>query len=692
MKKSIYLLAFIVFCNILSGQVYTSSIAGSISDDGTSITEFPIEIKDLSPDQIDSSFGLIKICINLNHPSMDQLELWLTSPGGQKVLLTTGLGGSDFQGCLDMKSNNFIANNWGPYTDTYRPIRNFGHLNSKVSGNGIWRLLIKDRYPGQSGILNSWSLSFGMTPPKPSKPYLQSKLPIIRINTSAKNILDDPKRIVDFELIDNPLQGYNGFHDSAILKAKIGIELRGSSSQWFPKKSYGFEFVDSLGIETKIGLLGMPEESDWILSANFTDKSFMNNVLAYDLYRDLGRYASRVRYVDLVINDEHQGLYVLMEKIKQDKNRVDISKLTLEDTSGVQLTGGYIFKIDKGTGGNGAGWTSNFPPNIHPFNQIIYYQYHYPTDDKMNDQQKKYITHFVDTFEQTLYYDTLIQKDKGWRQYADEASFIHYFLLNELSRNTDGYRLSTYLYKTRDDKGGKLTIGPPWDYDIAFGNINYCAGEQTSGWAIDFGNVCPGDNWQLPFWWDKLLSDSLFINNLQCEYSKLRATSWSNKSLENRINNYELEIQDAAEKNFDLWSILGLYIWPNPYPFPPTFHNNVTTLKRWLIKRLEWMDANMPGLCILTNINDKNNKIIEENYTINPNPSHDEINIKISNVKSSAKKINIYNMQGILAASVNVYGGDNFYISSKNLPSGIYLSKIICENGSSIQKTFSILH
>ena len=97
----------------------------------------------------------------------------------------------------------------------------------------------------------------------------------------------------------------------------------------------------------------------------------MNNVLAYDLYRDLGRYASRVRYVDLVINDEHQGLYVLMEKIKQDKNRVDISKLTLEDTSGVQLTGGYIFKIDKGTGGNGAGWTSNFPPNIHPFNQLL---------------------------------------------------------------------------------------------------------------------------------------------------------------------------------------------------------------------------------------------------------------------------------------------------------------------------------
>ncbi|MBL0235468.1 MAG: T9SS type A sorting domain-containing protein [Saprospiraceae bacterium] len=153
-----------------------------------------------------------------------------------------------------------------------------------------------------------------------------------------------------------------------------------------------------------------------------------------------------------------------------------------------------------------------------------------------------------------------------------------------------------------------------------------------------------------------------------------------------------LKSKKLPKKNFDLWSILGLYIWPNPYPFPPTFHNNVTTLKRWLIKRLEWMDANMPGLCILTNINDKNNKIIEEDYTIYPNPYNDEINIKISNVKSSAKKINIYNMQGILVTSVNVYGGDNFNISSKNLSSGIYFSKIICENGSSFQKTFSILH
>ncbi|MEP7196586.1 MAG: CotH kinase family protein [Saprospiraceae bacterium] len=691
MIKLVRLFSLLFLCQSLNAQVFTSNIAGPILDDGLTTSEFLLIVKNLNPSQIDSNFGIKKICIDLNHPSMDQLEIWVSAPNGNKVKLGTGLSGSDFHGCFDMNSGNFVSNNGGPYQDVFRPISNIGYLNSKTSSNGNWKLLIKDRYRGQNGTLISWSITFGANPPKASSLYLRSKLPIIRINTQGNQILDNPKSFAEFELVNNTQGATNGFNDTAILKNKIGIELRGSSSQWFPKKSYGFEFVDSIGEEMSLGLLGMPEESDWILSANFTDKSFMNNVLAYELYRDLGHYAARTRFVDLFINNEHQGLYVLMEKIKQNKNRVNISKLNTEDTSAKDITGGYIFKIDKPTGGNNGGWVSKFQPIVHPNNQIIYYQFHYPNEENINQKQKKYIDNAVYKFENSLQNEVLGIKNMGWRLYADEASFIHYFLLNEMSRNTDGYRLSTFLYKASDDKGGKISVGPPWDYDIAFGNINYCNGQETTGWAIDFGNFCSGDYSQVPFWWEKLLNDSLFTKGLKCEYLKLRSSSWSNKALEAKIDQHVVEISEAAEKNFDLWSILGLYIWPNNYPFPTNFQANVTYLKTWLFKRLEWMDKNMPGICLITESKDETNNISKEDYTIFPNPSNGEIQINLSNIKSNIKDLRIYDLHGILKSSIEFERFVDLNKIYTELPSGVYITELNCDHGLKLQKKFILL-
>ena len=105
----------------------------------------------------------------------------------------------------------------------------------------------------------------------------------------------------------------------------IGIEIRGNSSQNFPKKSYGFETRYASGENRNISLLGMPKENDWILYAPYTDKSMIRNVLAYDLFTAFGRYSPRSEFCELVINGEYMGVFVLMEKITRNINRVNIS-------------------------------------------------------------------------------------------------------------------------------------------------------------------------------------------------------------------------------------------------------------------------------------------------------------------------------------------------------------------------------
>ena len=186
--------------------------------------------------------------------------------------------------------------------------------------------------------------------------FTSSNLPLVVINTNGQAIVDDPKIIANMGIIWNgpgnrnslsdPMNNYNG---------KIAIEIRGSSSQMFPKKGYGFETRATDLSDIDVSLLGMPEENDWVLYAPYTDKTMIRDVLTYTLDASLGHWSPRCRYVELFLNGNYQGVYVLIEKIKRNKTRVDIAKLTLTDNVGEDLTGGYIVKIDKTTGGGGDG-------------------------------------------------------------------------------------------------------------------------------------------------------------------------------------------------------------------------------------------------------------------------------------------------------------------------------------------------
>lgn len=410
----------------------------------------------------------------------------------------------------------------------------------------------------------------------------EGALPLVSVNTNGEEIVDEPKIIADFTITDAGQTLYSG---------KMGIEIRGSSSQSFPKKSYGFETWDADGNDIDATLLGMPEEEDWILYAPYSDKSLVRNVLIYDLARDMGRYASRTQFVEVNINGQYNGVYVFMEKLKRDKGRIDISKLTIDENDGEDVTGGYIIKIDKS---DKEGYTdlnsfnSDYAADGANSGSPIRFLYDYPDADEITDAQKSYITTYIAGFEDALASDDFMDPDLGYTSYIDMDSFIDFFILNEISNNVDGYRISTWMHK---DKNEKLKMGPIWDFNLAWGNADYCSGGETDVWAYKFNERCPGDFWFVPFWWDRLLEDPAFVNRLKERWSELRGNLLSNVSISGKVDGYINILNDGAavESNFDKWPVFGTYIWPNNF-VGSSYDEEIGYIKQWISDRTAWLD------------------------------------------------------------------------------------------------------
>jgi hypothetical protein len=416
-----------------------------------------------------------------------------------------------------------------------------------------------------------------------------SNLPIVVVETNGQTILDEPKIEVQFKIVNNGPGLTNNPAGPFVFDGFAGIETRGQTSQFFSdKKPYGIELHDAAGNELASKLLGMPKESDWVLLSPFSDKSLIRDVLAFEFARRLDNmaYAPRTRMVELVINGEYRGVYVLTEKIKRDDDRVDIAKISDTDPSG-----GHIIKLDKGQWFEG--WTSSYPPIGGTQGQVIGIYHQYPKPAKITQDQKDYIQDFVHDMETTLKSSNFDNPTTGYQKYIDRTSFIDFMLGNEIGRNVDGYRISTYFYKDRDTMGqlSHLHAGPAWDFNIAFGNANYCQAEYTSGWAWNFNSICPDDNWLIPFWWSRLRQDTNFLIETQARWHELRNTTLSNGAVTTFIDSLAALVNNGpAGRNFQKWPILGTWQWPNSF-VGATHAQEIDYLRNWTIDRLNWMDG-----------------------------------------------------------------------------------------------------
>ncbi|MEM7374480.1 MAG: CotH kinase family protein [Bacteroidota bacterium] len=409
-----------------------------------------------------------------------------------------------------------------------------------------------------------------------------SSLPIVMIHTLGDTIVDDPRILAHMGIIHKQDGSQNHISDPFnVYDGQISIEIRGSSSQFFPKKSYGLETQLEDGSNNNVSLLGMPEENDWILHGPYSDKSLMRNRLAFELGAKLSVYAPRTRYCELLINGDYQGIYLLMEKIKRDDNRVDISRLDLGDFDSESITGGYIIKLDKHTGsGGGSGWRT-------PNGSFI--QYDYPAASRINLAQKTYIQNYVEDFEQALFGYNFQDVEEGYRAHIDPLSFADFILINELTKNVDGYRLSTFFHKERNEK---LKAGPIWDFNLGFGNANYCAGDSPHEWALNFNRHCPEDYWTINSWWDRLLSDPFFGELVIHRWRSLRQGLWHTDSIDALIDRQLVILDDTHIRNFHQWPVLGEWVWPNVVVLG-SHTAEVDYLRTWIHDRLAWMDNNI---------------------------------------------------------------------------------------------------
>ncbi len=582
MHKLYFVPIFIcLFITFLPAQTFTGTGA-PIPDDGNPIT-YDIPVSSLPV--MATNFGLMGVCFNITHTWTADLAISLRAPDGTMIPLLSNIGG-DADGftntCLSSNETQSIYSGAYPFTGSFRPFGDMGAINNGQNPNGVWQLVILDTYAfADAGELFNWSITFGANPCKPF-PFSSSDLPILLVTTNGQPIVDDPKIGAQLRIIDNG-PGQRNFvqQTTAAFEGSIGIEIHGNSTQGFPKKSYNVEIQDTTGEDLDVSLLGMSSTSDYVLSANFSDKTLMRNALTYDLARRTGQYASRTRFCEVVIDHTYMGVYALTEKIKRGKDRVDVSKLTESDTLGEALTGGYIVKLDWN---DSPGWTSQFSQPNSP-NIYTYFQHEYPRAENILPVQHDYIQAYVDSFELALHGADFQDTAIGWRHFADEKSFLDYLFINEMSKNVDGYRLSTYFHK---DKGGKIAMGPAWDFDLAWYNSDYCEGFTTSGWAFNINYVC-GDA-GVPFWWERLFEDPGFTQDASCYWQSLRATTLHRDSIFAAIDSMAAVVAEAQERNFTNWPILGVYVWPNPGFLPTTYAGEVQKLKTWINNRLNWLD------------------------------------------------------------------------------------------------------
>ncbi|MEQ8469883.1 MAG: CotH kinase family protein [Marinoscillum sp.] len=441
-----------------------------------------------------------------------------------------------------------------------------------------------------------------------------SKIPYIVINTTA-DILNEPKVAAEMRLY---------VKKQLVQTNQIGIEYRGSTSfRLSDKKSYGLETWDESGNDLNASFFNWPEEEDWILMGDVVnmqegytfDPTLMYHHFGYELSRQMGKYASRTKFVELELDGVYQGIYVFMEKLKKDGDRIDIATLKDTDIDGEELTGGYILKIDKTAGGaenigqpleyflnnweDDARYTAQnsfrsdydvfgnfieFEPYGEPYhgNQFLetYFIYEYPDQAEIKTEQKAYIQSYIREFEQALLADDFTSESRTYTDYLDINSFVDYFLINEICRNIDAYRLSTYVTK---DKNDKLSMGPVWDLNIGFYNTDRIP---LADWVINYNQHVESDAWMVPFWWPRLMEDLYFRDAVKVRWQSLSGSTLSIQNLHSIVDETANLLIDngAIERNKKVWSVGG-----------ESYDQSIVNLKNYLSERISWMDSEISG-------------------------------------------------------------------------------------------------
>lgn len=348
------------------------------------------------------------------------------------------------------------------------------------------------------------------------------------------------------------------------LSMQMGIRGRGNSTWNMPKKPYRIK------LDSKTSLLNLPaKEKNWVLLANYADKSLIRNALAFKISEIIGlEFSPSVRFIDLVLNNVYQGSYMLTDQVEVATQRVPVQSLKPEDTALPKLSGGYLLEID--------GFASSEPVWFRT-DKGLPITIKYPKDDEINQDQKNYIINFTKQFENRLFSSNFAHPETGYRAYVDTTSLINWYIACELTGNSDAF-WSTYIYKYRNVD--KFYFGPLWDFDIAFNNDDRLGDATTK----PMRNAAH----EPKTWIKQIWMDDWFKQAVHRRWMELI----NNENILERLLDYIDEtgrvLEESQTLNFQKWKILNWKVYREQFLFP-TYRENIDYLAEYLSRRMDFL-------------------------------------------------------------------------------------------------------
>ena len=401
-----------------------------------------------------------------------------------------------------------------------------------------------------------------------------STLPLLVMDTFGRDMpVSDSRTFVHLSLHE-PVNGKASLTNAPTLTTRAGYRVRGSTSAGMPQLGFAMEFIDEFNQEKNLALLGLPADSDWILYApNSFDPVMIHNPFAHQLSRDLGHWSPRTRFVEVFLvrgagrvrDTYYHGVYVLEEKIKISKNRVDIERVGAEDVKPPKVTGGYLFKFDRlgpnegGLNAGGAGMVY-----VEPKEPAIMVPQRAP--------QREYLTKYFTDFQRALDGPNWKDATRGYRAFFDVEAGIDFHVLEVLSGNVDAIVLSTYFYKPRN---GKVTYGPHWDFDRALGSTD---GRDDNPRQWNTGPFFSGA------WWPRMFSDVDFWQQWVDRWQELRRTHFSVTNLHGLVDRLTGELREAQPREYKRWGF---------QPRGGSYQAEIDHMKRWLASRVDFIDGQL---------------------------------------------------------------------------------------------------
>lgn len=424
----------------------------------------------------------------------------------------------------------------------------------------------------------------------------QTKLPIIEINTEGQKIPGKPLTGVDgdriYELTENGesditvffsaidlQQGNNSLEDDPTLESLARIAYRGNSSRHFDKMSYSVRLILKDGSENRKELLGMPDHDQWVLNGPILDRSLLRNYLSFNIAGEIMDYAPNVRYCELFLDGEYQGVYLLMENISKGIERINIQK-----PNNRRSETDYIVKLDREKKADNA--LNNYGKYTYKLDGSAY-DVLYPSSLKITEGQKKYIEKEISMLEKKIYSYDLFDISRNYKQDLDIEAFAEYFVINEFFGNIDAGLHSTYYYRTIKGKIKPVV----WDFNNAFDNyIDYDYNQ--SGFSMIDRPI-----------FDALIKDKKFVDLVVSKYRKLRTMELNEKYLLKYIDDTELWLGDSIDRNYEKWGyVFDLSNYHGMKYLTPvdrnvtSYEQAVKQLKQYIVNRGKWMDKHIEVL------------------------------------------------------------------------------------------------